>query len=192
MNCFLAQRDPHFSPQVRSQFVKLAAAADAIFRMRPYLQMLRTPVSMRDEVLRRHVRAASFLSAGRRQSAVSSQSPVHVSDATATPTATPAPTELLEKMIENLPHLQVKHAEDEVRSHQRLSAVLLPDLRELQQRTLVRARALLAEGASPSAIQAVVNECKPFFEQFRVAQVLLVSPHTAGLTVVLKSGTSTS
>lgn len=172
--------------------MKLAAAADVIFRMRPYLHMLRTPVSMRDEIRRRHLRAASFLSAGRPQSAASARSPTHASDATARVAATRSPTELLETTIENLPQLQRKHAEDEVRAHQQLSAVLLPDLRELQQRTLARARALLVEGASPAAIQSVVSECMPFFEQFRVAQVLLVNPHTVGLTVVVKSGISTA
>jgi hypothetical protein len=64
----------------------------------------------------------------------------------------------------------------------------MPDLRELQRRTLARVKELLADGSSAEAVQQAIAECKPFFEQFRVAQGLLVSPNSLGLTVIVKPG----
>lgn len=68
-----------------------------------------------------------------------------------------------------------------------LGGVLLPAMRVAQQRALSCLAAATAAGGADTLSRAV-EECKPFFELFRLAQWALVDPHSPGITVVCSNG----
>jgi hypothetical protein len=138
--------------QIRTQFAKLAHAAQQIMEFRKHSALLARPVAERDDILRRVQRAVSY-------------------------GQPPSPAR----------HVSPTSADDwhPVAVHIKLREDLMPRLKILQQQALALIRDCLRE--RPDDRSAVHAAAKPFFDVFRTAQLLLLSPPHSGIVVVPKS-----